>query len=209
MKANIKMTAVITAAAMLFASAGLARADDRQHRRGMSTTEKVLTGVAVAAAVGLTAYAISKSGDHRYQQHRRPGYVAVSYGFSPYAVGDPYGPRHGRAPRGYWHQNSGQRFYRVPYVYNNRWDRAYNAGWERGYWAGYMQGLNDARMRGRYYDRFQWNGGYYWGYERGFGSHGSYSAAFNRAFSIGYNHAFYGRGYGHNGFGFGVSYHRR
>jgi hypothetical protein len=209
MRNSIKVTAIVAAAALLFSLSGIARADDHNNRRGMSTTEKVVTGVAIAAAVGLAAYAIAKSDDHRYYEGNYYGprnYVAFEYGFSPYAVGGPYGA-HYRGRQGYWHDNQGYRFYRVPYVYNNRYDNAFNAGWERGYWAGYMQGLNDARMRGHYYDRFQWNGGGpLWGYERGFGGYSSYERGFMSAFGVGYRHAYYGQPYGSDGFGFGFSY---
>lgn len=212
MRKNVRLTALFVAAAMVFAISGVARADDRHQRRGMSTTEKVITGVAVAAAVGLTAYALSKSHDRRYNRGHNYGprrYVAVNYGFSPYAYSGQY-RSHSRAPRGYWHNQQGYRFYRVPYAYNNRYDRAFNAGWERGYWAGYLQGVNDARMRANYYDRFDYNDRGLWGYQRGFGAYNSYERGFHGAFSIGYRHAFRGNPYGHDSFGFGVSfgYHR-
>jgi hypothetical protein len=208
MRNEFRITALVVAATMIFAISGVARADDRNGRRGMSTTEKVITGVAIAAAVGLTAYAISRSDDQRYYRGHYYGprnYVAFDSGFSPYCVGGPYGMR-ARNPRGYWYDQRGYRFYRVPYVYNNRYDGAYNAGWERGYWAGYQQGMNDARMRGRYYDRFDWNGGALWGYQQGFGGYSSYESGFMTAFGIGYRHAYYGQPYGNDHFGFGFSF---
>jgi len=208
MRNHLKLTAVITAAAMIFASSGVARAADR-HNRGMSTTEKVFTGIAIAAAVGLTAYAISKSGNHRYysRHYYAPrSYVAIEAGFSSYRIGDPYGPRYRARRNGYWYNRRGYRFYRVPFVYNRRYDRAFNAGWERGYWAGYMQGLHESRMRSRYYDRFDWRGRRLWGYEPAFGSLRSYERGFHASFRIGYSHGFRGFAFGYNGFGFGIGY---
>jgi hypothetical protein len=206
---------------MLFlAATSIAEAADRYYKhKKRSTTEKVVTAVAVGAIAGLAIYAATKDRGHdRYysQRHYRgprrhhPGprsYVAVGFGFDSYNVGSPHYRkyRHNR-PGGYWADVRGMRFYRTPYRYNPRYDRAFNAGWERGYWAGYLQGLNDARYRSPYYDRFQWNQRNLWGYAPGYGHHNSYERAFHRAFSIGYRHGFYGRGYGHEGFGFGVSF---
>jgi hypothetical protein len=205
MRHSIKLTAVVTAVAMVFALSGVARAQDRHHRGGMSTTEKVFAGVALAAAVGLTAYAISKS--HRGHYHSRfhgpRQYVAMDVGFRPYAHGGRYGHS-----RGYWHRHGRHSFYRVPFRPNPRFDRAFNAGWERGYWAGFLQGRNDSRMGYRYFDRFDWRDRRLWGYNRGFGPHRSYEVAFHKAFRIGYRHGFRGHGYGHNGFGIGFGYYR-
>jgi hypothetical protein len=187
MKIRLKLTALVVAAAMLFAVAGVARADDRYaHRRGPSTTEKVIAGVATAAIVGLAAYALTrdKNRHHRTYYHGPRSYVAVSVGFQSY---------------------NGHRFWRVPYVYNPHYDQAFNAGWERGYWAGYLQGRHDSRMRAAYYDRFQWNQrGHMWGYGSGHGRYSSYERAFHMAFRAGYRHGFRGYRYGSEGFGFRV-----
>ncbi len=132
--------------------------------------------------------------------------MAFNFGFRPYYVGYQRGPRYSNRPRGYWHNHSGHRFWRQPYVYNPRYDRAYNSGWERGYWAGYLQGLHEARIRARYYDRFSWNGRQIWGYSPGFGSYGSYQSAFHIAFRTGYRHGFHGHRYGSDNFGFGMHF---
>lgn len=205
MKAKFKLTALVAAAAMLLAAAGVARADERKtNRRGPSTTEKVIAGITVAAAVGLTAYALTRNHDrwHRHPYDRPHHYVAVSAGFRSYCVGHPRGPHYRFRPRGYWYQHNRMKFWRVPYVYNPRYDQAFNAGWERGYWAGYLQGRRDSRMRGPYLDRFHWNQRHMWGYKRGFGRHDSYLRGFQTAFRIGYRHGFRGYRYGAESFGF-------
>lgn len=227
MKNATRLTALVTAAMLLLATAQTAQADDRNgsRHRGKSTTEKVLTAAAVTAIAGLLIYKATQDDDRyqhrrdyrgRYpQQYRRPvrqhrprSYVAFNVGFQSFCIGEP-GRRYNRAPRGYWYNHGGQRFYRVPFRYNSRFSRAYNAGWERGYWAGYLQGQQDSRMRGQYYDRFQWQGGQPWGYSSSFGPARQYQDAFQAAFSIGYRHAFRGHGYGHDGFGFGVQFSYR
>jgi len=212
MKIRLKLTALVVAAAMLFAVAGVARADDRYaHRRGPSTTEKVIAGVATAAIVGLAAYALTRDRHrhHRHYYHGPRSYVAVSAGFRSYNVGSPYGRHYRNRPRGYWYNHRGQRFWRVPYVYNPRYDQAFNAGWERGYWAGYLQGRHDSRMRAAYYDRFHWNQrGHLWGYGSGHGRYSNYERAFHMAFRAGYRHGFRGYRYGSEGFGFRVMIRR-
>ena len=200
-----QLTAIAVAGAMILAVSGIARADDNRHRRGMSTTERVIAGVAVAAAVGLTAYALTRG--HGHQGHHYPPrrYVAVETGFRPYSVGNPYGPHNRHRPRGYLYRGRGQSFWRTPYVYNPHHDRAYNAGWERGYWAGYLQGRSDSRLGGgRYMDSFSWSERHLWGYSRGYGPHDSYQRAFHTAFRIGYRHGFYGIPYGTERFGFSM-----
>lgn len=212
MRAAFKMTALLTAAAFVLGLSGVARADDRHHRRGMSTTEKVFTGIAAAAAIGLTAYALSKGrpgGVHfGYSQHSPRRFVGFDIGFRSYSVGGPHGLHHRHPPRGYWINRNGMRFWRTPYVYNPRFDAAFNAGWERGYWAGYVQGLHDARMRARYYDQFHRDGNM-WGYSSRFGSYRSYETAFGQAFRTGYRHGFQGYAYGANSFGFSVRTNNR
>lgn len=210
----MKITAVVTAAAFLFTVVGAANADDRygRHERS-STTKKVIKSLAVGAIAGLAYYALTRD-DHRvnsrvsigYQSRGGRSYVAFGADFNSYAVGSPFTHRSWRSERGYWHRDRHFRFYRIPYRYNSRYDRAFNAGWERGYWAGYLQGLNDSRNRFAYDSRFYWPHRSYWGYSPAFGSHRSYQRAFVEAFRIGYEHAWRGYSYGHDGFGFGISF---
>ena len=205
MRKTRQLTAIAVAGAMILAVSGIARADDHRQRRGMSTTERVIAGVAVAAAVGLTAYALTRGHGHQGYRYPPRRYVAVEVGFRPYSVGSPYGPHNRHRPRGYWHSGRGQRFWRTPYVYNPRHDRAHNAGWERGYWAGYLQGRSDSRLGGgRYSDRFNWRERQLWGYSRGYGSHDNYQRAFHTAYRIGYRHGFRGMPYGAERFGFSM-----
>ena len=205
MRKTRQLTAIAVAGAMILAVSGIARADDHRQRRGMSTTERVIAGVAVAAAVGLTAYALTRGHGHQGYRYPPRRYVAVEVGFRPYSVGSPYGPHNRHRPRGYWHSGRGQRFWRTPYVYNPRHDRAHPAGWERGYWAGYLQGRSDSRLGGgRYSDRFNWRERQLWGYSRGYGSHDNYQRAFHMAFRIGYRHGFRGMPYGAERFGFSM-----
>jgi hypothetical protein len=213
MRNGLRLTALVAAAAVLLAVTGVARADDRNvTRRGPSTTEKVIAGITVAAVVGLTAYAISRSSDrqHRDSYYSPRQYVAVSAGFRSYSVGNPAGPHYRYRPRGQWFSHNGLRFWRVPYVYNPSYNPAFNAGWERGYWAGYLQGLNDSRLRGAFMDRFYWDQRNLWGYSSGFGPYSNYEQAFHMAFRVGYRHGFRGYQYGYESFGFGSTgpYHR-
>lgn len=211
MRHMMKMTAILTVVAFVFAMIPPAQATSKYVPvEEKSTTEKVVTAVAVGAIAGLAIYALSKSDKrhHRHYRSHRPyrhrGFVAFDLGFSSYSVGSPY-VRARHNPHGYWVRHSGMQFYRVPYVYNHRHDRAYNAGWERGYWAGYIQGLNDSRYRYGYNDRFDWHRQRYtWGYSHHYGPHRSYERAFHRAYRSGYRHGFRGHRFGHDGFGFGL-----
>jgi hypothetical protein len=204
MKSTLKSTAIVTAIMFTLAVTDIAqaadRSDDRDRRSGPSTTEKVIGALAVGAIAGLAIYAATRDDDrrhHRYyrDQYRdsRRSYLAFEFGYSS-------------PSRGHWVNHRGMRFYRAPYRYNPRFDRAYNAGWERGYWAGYLQGMHDGRHRARYDDRFYRQGRHVWGYAPAFGPHNSYERAFHAAFSIGYRHAWRGRPYGYEGFGFSIHF---
>lgn len=226
MRAINSVTAVLTAAMLLIASSVPAVADDWRDEREMSTTEKVVAGVAVAAVAGLAIYALTRDDDQdrydrrdrydrydRYdrrdrREYRRP-MMAERYEFESYGYDSHDSRRYrGRENEGYWCRVGEHRFYRVPFRYNSRYDRAFNAGWEHGYWAGYVQGIEDARWRSPYADR--WNsGGSHWGYAPQYGARDSYSRAFEMAFRVGYRHGFRGERYGHEGFGFGLEIHYR
>lgn len=211
-----KIIAGFVVVAFFFAATGLAEAQvNRRHER-KSTTEKVVTALAVGAVVGAAVYGLSKLDDRdhrrvahpvRYNQRSSRVYVAHRHNFERYVVGSPHLRIRYSKPDGYWYREGNFRFYRVPYRYNPRYDRAYNMGWERGYWAGYLQGMQDSRQRSGYYDRYQQQGNP-WGYNSQMGGGSSYTRAFSRAFEAGYNHAFYGQRYGHNGFGLSVTYRR-
>lgn len=218
MKIKMKTTAIVTTVALIIASPGFASAagqDDRRHRK--SKTEKVLTSLAVGAIAGLTYYALTRNNGHRQDRYnsrrynRRPSrsYIAFNIGFRSYSVGSPYSRSYYSSPRGYWSDVAGQRFYRIPYRYNSHHDRGFNSGWERGYWAGFLQGTSDYRQRQPYFDRFECEQNYLWGYAPACGQYSSYQGAFHRAFSAGYSHGFNRNSYGHDGFGYGVSYRNR
>jgi hypothetical protein len=230
MKITTKITALLVAFSLLFASNASARtAAPQPDDDEPSTTEKVIGALAVGAIAGVAYWALTDDDDHHrrgyyrdrrdYRGHRRgyeynhrrghyrgprvSTYVAFNNGFSSFAIGYP-GHRPHRELRPYWYRHDNIRFYRVPYRYNQRYDQAFNAGWERGYWAGYMQGRHDARNRGHCREQFRKYGNdRLWGYDRRMGDYRSYSRAFESSYEAGYLHAYNGRDYGCENFGYG------
>lgn len=234
MKGITKSIALLLAFSLLFASNAQAFTAAPQPDDD-STTEKVLGALAIGAVAGIAYYVLTDNDDHyrrgygrhydrrdyrrgqyrgydrghygRYNDYRRGGYIAFNAGFSSFSVSAGYRYGHHRGPKPYWHRHGNIKFYRVPYSYHPRYDQAFNSGWERGYWAGYLQGRHDASRRYRCQERFIHHGNStLWGYNHGVGSYSNYSRAFTSAYSKGYLHAYQGRNYGYNNFGFGGGY---
>jgi hypothetical protein len=185
--------------------------------------KKILKAVAVAAVIGVAAYAISKSDDRRYSSRRsgndrrsgydrrnsynrqrgnRRSYTAVNYGFQRHNSRNSRNNRYSRRGSDRFRVSVGRlNFEWRPYDNDRRYDRAFNEGWERGYYAGFLQGQEDRQRRQRFDDRFSWDQRTMWGYARDMGSHRTYEKAFQRAFKSGYRGGFERREYGDNNFG--------
>ena len=210
MKNLMKISAMLTVIMFFVSTVGVSFAGTKPHHHKKSTTEKVVTAVAVGAIAGLALYAATRDHNHRDHRHYNRGYrshrqhrpaVFAEIGYQNYSVGNPHYRNH-RGNRGYWYSNRGMRFYRMPYRYNHRYDRAFNAGWERGYWAGYLQGRHDVMNGFRFHGRYSWQQRSLWGYAPNHGQYRQYERAFHKSYSVGYRHGFYRQNYGHEGFGF-------